>query len=171
MRLGTALFLFMLTLLVSSSAGLIFTGSQNVPVALAEKDLVYPTATAIAARQVGGGDEDVDVAVFGVAITDEDEASIDLGDVDGVLLGDWRIKEKPTPVVYVLSETVDGTRLTVVTGEGFTRKSVLLEEAMEGGRLFRFGNEAPSDYLILGDDGSLSFGGIAGIWQTVAARD
>lgn len=176
-RLGAVSIFGLCVVLVSAASQMISIEDPNAPVALVYEDPIYAAESTQdeLAKSVRGPtdptiDPEVDVEVFGVTLDQNELAVITDVPVDGVIIGDWLLDEETTPGRYVLSETSRGTVLTVVNAEGISTTSPLAEQPFTGGRYFLLTGDATGEYLILADDGSLSFGDAGGVWATVPAQ-
>lgn len=171
-RIGAVSIFGVCILLVSAATQVISTDDPNAPVTLVYVDPIAPIVTsATAPDEVGktlAEAEPPESKVLGVTVAREVGAPSRDPRVEGVILGDWPFADDGRRGRYVLSETIDGTRLTVANDGGASVTTPLAERAFGGGRLFTFGGNTSGDYVILGEDGTLSFGNVGGIWATFA---
>lgn len=169
-----AMSLFGLLIVVASVFGqMISVTDPNAPIALVYEEPIYPAVTEAPvdpARQLGGPDANAPaVEVLGAIEAREDEILSHNDLVDGVVLGEWTIEEDTIAGRYLLSQTTQGLVLIRVESDGVVTEQLLIEEPYPAGRMFYF-SYTDGDHVILGDDGSLSFGDTNGVWSVTPAQ-
>lgn len=169
-RIGALSIFGLCVLLMTVASQMISVEDANEPAIVVHDDSRSSmTNTTPAAKILGGGDP-VEAKVLGATLTQD---SLDPGDdlgVEGVVLGEWIFGETGDRGRYVLSQTLEGTRLTLISSEGTSIATPLAERAFSGGRLFTLGGNAPADFVIFADDGSLHFGNTDGVWATFTTQ-